>query len=65
MCVCLCEYVDVSAGASGSESYQIPLELELQAVVSHLTLVLGSGTQSLFTLCHPPALTSVLFSFLI
>lgn len=41
MCVCLCEYVQVSAGAQGGQRWQISLELGLEMVISHTVWVLG------------------------
>jgi len=36
----MCEYVNMSIGALGGQRHWIPLELELQAVISHLMWVL-------------------------
>lgn len=48
MCVSMCGYVRLSAGTDdGQKRASDPLKLELEAVVSHPTWVLGSDSSPL------------------
>ena len=56
MCVFVCGYVHVSADALRGQRHWIPLEVELQVVVSCLSLVLGtelwSSVRAICVLSH-------------